>query len=97
MTGIGFSLVALALGNFVIGLGMLAPAGMMADLSAGLGVTVGAVGMLISFGAAVVCLSPPLVAWITSRVDRRKLLSGIMLWIAVGHFASALAPAASRS
>jgi predicted MFS family arabinose efflux permease len=92
MTSIGFSLVALALGNFVIGLGMLAPAGMMADLSAGLGVTVGAVGLLISFGAAVVCLSPPLVAWATSRVDRRKLLSGIMLWVAVGHFASALAP-----
>jgi predicted MFS family arabinose efflux permease len=92
MTGIGFSLVALALGNFVIGLGMLAPAGMMADLSAGLGVTVGAVGMLISFGAAVVCLSPPLVAWATSRVDRRSLLSAIMLWVAVGHFASALAP-----
>lgn len=92
MTGSGFSLVALALGNFVIGLGMLAPAGMMADLSAGLGVTIGAVGLLISFGAAVVCLSPPLVAWVTSRVDRRKLLSGIMLWVAVGHFASALAP-----
>jgi DHA1 family inner membrane transport protein len=91
MTGSGFSLAALALGNFVIGLAMLAPAGMMPDLSAGLGVTVGAVGLLISFGAAVVCLSPPLVAWVTSRVDRRKLLGGIMLWVAVGHFASALA------
>jgi DHA1 family inner membrane transport protein len=39
-----------------------------------------------------VCLSPPLVAWVTSRVDRRALLSGVMLWVAVGHFASALAP-----
>jgi predicted MFS family arabinose efflux permease len=92
MMGSGFSLVALAFGNFVIGLGMLAPAGMMADLSSGLGVTIGAVGLLISLGAAVVCLSPPLVAWATSRVDRRTLLSGVMLWIAVGHVASALAP-----
>jgi predicted MFS family arabinose efflux permease len=52
----------LALGNFVIGLSMLAPAGMMADLSSGFGVTIGAVGLLISLGAAVVCLSPPVVA-----------------------------------
>jgi predicted MFS family arabinose efflux permease len=86
------SLAALALGNFVIGLSMLAPAGMMADLSSGFGVSVGAVGLLISLGAAVVCLSPPLVAWATSRVDRRALLSAVMLWVAVGHLASALAP-----
>src|ERR1041385_9132981 len=86
------SLAALALGNFVIGLGMLAPAGMMADLSAGFGVSIGAVGLLISLGAAVVCLSPPLVAWATSRIDRRALLSALMLWVAVGHFGSALAP-----
>jgi predicted MFS family arabinose efflux permease len=86
------SLAALALGNFVIGLSMLAPAGMMTDLSTGFGVTIGAVGLLISLGAAVVCLSPPLVAWATSRVDRRALLSAVMLWVAVGHIASALAP-----
>jgi len=92
MIGNRLSLIALALGNFVIGLSMLAPAGMMADLSVGFDVTIGAVGLLISFGAAVVCLSPPLVAWVTSGADRRVLLSAIMLWVAVGHFASALAP-----
>ena len=92
MMGNRFSLIALALGNFVIGLSMLAPAGMMAELSVGLGVTIGAVGLLISLGAAVVCLSPPLVAWVTSRVDRRALLSAVMLWVTVGHLASALVP-----
>jgi DHA1 family inner membrane transport protein len=92
MIGSRFSLVGLALGNFVIGLSMLAPAGMMADLALGLGVPIGAVGLLISLGAAVVCLSPPLVAWVTSRIDRRMLLSAILLWVAVGHIASALAP-----
>jgi predicted MFS family arabinose efflux permease len=54
MMGTRSSLAALALGNFVIGLSMLAPAGMMADLSSGLGVTIGAVGLLISLGDAVV-------------------------------------------
>jgi DHA1 family inner membrane transport protein len=92
MIGSRFSLVGLALGNFVIGLSMLAPAGMMADLALGLGVPIGAVGLLISLGAAVVCLSPPLAAWVTSRIDRRMLLSAILLWVAVGHIASALAP-----
>lgn len=87
-----FLLGALALGNFVIGLGMLAPAGMMADLSSGLGVSIGAVGLLLSLGAAVVCLSPPLVAWGTSRIDRRLLLSVMVVWFAAGHVASALAP-----
>jgi DHA1 family inner membrane transport protein len=87
-----FPLVALALGNFVIGLSILAPAGMMPELASGFGVSIGTVGLLISLGAAVVCLSPPLVAWVTSRADRRLLLSVIMLWVAIGHIASALAP-----
>jgi predicted MFS family arabinose efflux permease len=87
-----FSIVALALGNFVVGLSILLPMGMLAELSSGLGVTIGTVGLLISLGAGMVCVSPPLVAWITSRIDRRTLLSSILLWLALGHIASALAP-----
>ncbi len=87
-----FSLVALALGNFVVGLSILLPTGMLAELSLGLGVPIGTVGLLISLGAGVVCVSPPLVAWITSRIDRRVLLSSILLWLALGHVASAFAP-----
>lgn len=87
-----FSLVALALGNFVVGLSILLPTGMLAELSLGLGVPIATVGLLISLGAGVVCVSPPLVAWITSRIDRRVLLSSILLWLALGHVASAFAP-----
>jgi DHA1 family inner membrane transport protein len=87
-----FSIVALALGNFVVGLSILLPTGMLAELSLGLGVTIGTVGLLISLGAGVVCVSPPMVAWITSRVERRTLLSVILLWLALGHMASAFAP-----
>jgi predicted MFS family arabinose efflux permease len=46
-----FSLIALALGNFVVGLSILLPTGMLAELSFGLGVTIGTVGLLISLGA----------------------------------------------
>jgi DHA1 family inner membrane transport protein len=87
-----FSIVALALGNFAVGLSILLPTGMLAELSLGLGVTIGTVGLLISLGAGVVCVSPPMVAWITSRVERRTLLSVILLWLALGHMASAFAP-----
>jgi predicted MFS family arabinose efflux permease len=87
-----FSIVTLVLGNFVIGLSLLLPTGMLTELSVGLGVPIGTVGLLISLGAGVVCVSPPLVAWITSRIERRTLLSAILLWVAVGHVASAFAP-----
>jgi predicted MFS family arabinose efflux permease len=65
---------------------------MLTELSFGLGVTIGTAGLLISFGAGVVCVSPPLVAWITSRIERRTLLSAILLWLTLGHIASAFAP-----
>jgi predicted MFS family arabinose efflux permease len=87
-----YSIVALALGNLVVGLSILLPTGMLAELSLGLDVPIGTVGLLISLGAGVVCVSPPLVAWITSRIDRRELLSSILLSLALGHIASAFAP-----
>jgi DHA1 family inner membrane transport protein len=87
-----FSIITLVLGNFVVGLSLLLPTGMLTELSVGLGVPIGTVGLLISLGAGVVCVSPPLVAWITSRIERRTLLSAILLWLAVGHIASAFAP-----
>jgi MFS transporter, DHA1 family, inner membrane transport protein len=90
--GTQFSMVALALGNFVVGLSILLPMGMLSDLSAGLSVPIGTVGLLVSLGAGVVCVSPPLVAWITSRIERRALLSAILLWLVIGHTASAFAP-----
>jgi MFS transporter, DHA1 family, inner membrane transport protein len=92
VSGRHFSIAALALGNFVIGISILLPTGMMAELASGLDVSVGAIGLLISLGAVVVCVSPPLVASITSRLDRRLLLGLIMLWLALAHMASAFAP-----
>jgi DHA1 family inner membrane transport protein len=82
----------LALGNFVIGLGILAPAGMMADLSTGFDVTIGAVGLLISLGAAGFAFRRR--SWRGRRVASidAALLSAVMLWVAVGRIASALAP-----
>src|SRR5262245_35939090 len=77
-------------GNFIIGTGILLPAGMMNDLAAGLGVSVAKGGSLIWAGAIVIGASAPLIAAVTSEVDRRLLLTGSLLLYVIGHLLSAL-------
>jgi DHA1 family inner membrane transport protein len=83
---------SLMLGNFVTGVAVLAPAGMLNELSAGLGVSIQQAGWLVTFGAIVMCFGSPLMAWATTHVDRRTLLTGTLAVIALGHIASAIAP-----
>ncbi len=79
-------------GNFVTGLAVMSPAGMLADLATGLGVSVYPASLLITFGAVLLCIGSPLMTWLTSTVDRRLLLSGSMLGVAVAHAAAFVAP-----
>ncbi|MGB6119003.1 MAG: MFS transporter [Mesorhizobium sp.] len=83
---------ALLLGNFVIGLSIVGPAGMVDPLAADFGIAVASAAFLITGGAVVLCIGSPLVAWGTSTIDRRLLLSATMAVLAVCHVASALAP-----
>jgi predicted MFS family arabinose efflux permease len=80
------------LGNVVTGCSVLAPAGMLADLSAGLDVSIRTAGLLVTFGAIVLCIGSPVTAWLTSRIERRTLLAGTIAVLALANFASALAP-----
>jgi predicted MFS family arabinose efflux permease len=82
----------LMLGNFVTALSIMNPAGMLSDLSHGLGVSIRDVSLLVTFGAVVLFLGSPLMVWATSGVDRRRLLSVAVLAIVLGHIASMLAP-----
>jgi predicted MFS family arabinose efflux permease len=83
---------ALMLGNIVTGCSVLAPAGMLPELSAGLAVSIHAAGLLITFGAITLCVGSPLTAWLTSRIERRLLLTTTLAVLAVGNLASAFAP-----
>ena len=83
---------SLLLGNFVVGTSVLAPTGMLNELSAGFAITIREASLLITFGAVVMCVGSPLLAWWTSRIDRRALLAGSLALIAIGHLASAYAP-----
>ena len=82
--------LALLCGNFITGLSVLAPAGMLTELSDGLGVTVRDIGLLVTYGAVVLCVCSPVVSWLTARVGRRLLMSGTLAIIAAGHLLSAV-------
>jgi DHA1 family inner membrane transport protein len=83
---------ALMLGNVVTGCAVLAPAGMLKELSDGLDVSIRTAGLLITFGAIVLCVGSPLTAWLTSRIERRKLLAATLAILALTNIASAFAP-----
>lgn len=87
-----FAPTALMFGNIITGCSVLAPAGMLSELSSGLGVTVRDAGLLITFGAIVLCIGSPLTAWLTSRIERRTLLAATLGVLALTNAASAFAP-----
>ena len=87
-----FAPTALMLGNIVTGCSVLAPAGMLGELSSGLDVSIRTAGLLITFGAIVLCIGSPVTAWLTSRIERRTLLTVTLAVLAFTNFASAFAP-----
>ncbi len=80
---------ALMLGNFVTGCTILAPAGMLVELSRDLGVSIREASLLITFGAVILCIGSPLTAWLTGRFDRRLLLAATVVVMLFGNLASA--------
>ena len=80
------------LGNIVTGTSVFAPAGMFNELSSGLDVSVRGAALLITFGAVVLCIGSPLTAWLTSRIERRTLLTATLALLALCNAASAFAP-----
>jgi DHA1 family inner membrane transport protein len=82
----------LMLGNFATGLCILAPAGMLTVLADGLNAGIRETGLLVTFGAVILCFGSPIVAWLTTRIDRRTLLASSLAFMVIGQAASAFAP-----
>lgn len=82
------SLWLLAFGNFLIGTGVLMPAAMLTDLSTSFRVDVRTTGHLLLVTGLVIGIGAPVLATLTSKLDRRILLTGILLLNAAGHMAS---------
>src|SRR5262249_56455387 len=87
-----FAPTALMLGNVVTGCAVLAPAGMLAELSQGLDVSIRTAGLLITFGAVVLCIGSPVTAWLTRRIERRRLLVATLAVMALCNLGSPFPP-----
>ena len=83
---------ALMFGNFVIGCGVMAPAGTLNDIAHSLDVSVPIAGQLIAIAAATMAFGAPLLAGWVAGFDRRRLLALALLWYGAGHALSALMP-----
>ena len=86
------ALWAFMFGNFIIGTGVLLPAGLLNFLMTDFNLTASQAGRLMLVGGIVVGIGAPVFAALTSRVERRFLLTAALLLYAAGHFASALVP-----
>ena len=83
--------IPLMLGNFATGVSILAPAGMLTVLADGLNVGIRDTGLLVTYGAIILCFGSPIVAWLTTRIERRLLLAGTLAVLVIGQAASAFA------
>jgi MFS transporter, DHA1 family, inner membrane transport protein len=84
--------LAFTFGNFVIGTGVMLVPGMLVVLATDLGATVPQTALLITIAAIGMCVGSPVLAMMTSRIDRRTLLAGSLVLYAVGHVLCAFAP-----
>ncbi|MGL6211479.1 MAG: MFS transporter [Paracoccaceae bacterium] len=84
------ALWALLFGNLLIGTGVLLPAGLLSVMMADLGVSAGTAGLLITVGGLVVGFGAPLLAGMTSQVDRRRLLGFALGLYVAGHVGAAV-------
>lgn len=84
--------ISLLIANFIAGIAILGPAGMLPQLAGGLGVSVPSAGLLVTVGGVVLCIGSPLMVWATSAIERRRLLGGALIAVGVTQLVSALAP-----
>ncbi|PYI56928.1 MFS transporter [Paenibacillus flagellatus] len=86
----------LALGSFAIGTEGFMIGGLLPTLAAALHVSTAAAGQLVTAFSLVYAVSSPLLTTLTGRMERRKLLFGSLLLLAVGNvvcgFASSYGP-----
>jgi MFS transporter, DHA1 family, inner membrane transport protein len=80
------------LGNFIIGTGILLPAGLLNALTAEYKIAPSSAGLLMLVGGIVVAIGAPLFAGMTSSINRRTLLTGALTLYGAGHILSALTP-----
>ncbi|MUN62110.1 MFS transporter [Kocuria sediminis] len=91
-TGTRFAILALALGGFGVGTTEFASMGLLPFIAEDFGASIPALAHSISLYALGVVVGAPLITTLTSRVERKTLLLGLMAAFTVGNALSAAAP-----
>ncbi|MFC8436219.1 MFS transporter [Streptomyces sp. NPDC057253] len=86
------ALLALAVGAFGLGTTEFVMMGLLPDVADDLGISIPTAGHLVSAYALGVVIGAPLLAAVTARMSRRKVLIGLMGLFVIGNAASAFAP-----
>jgi MFS transporter, DHA1 family, inner membrane transport protein len=86
------ALLALAVGAFGIGTTEFVMMGLLPDVADDLHISIPTAGHLVSAYAIGVVIGAPLLAAVTARMPRRKVLIGLMVLFVAGNALSALAP-----
>ncbi|GAB2487011.1 MFS transporter [Jatrophihabitans fulvus] len=84
--------VSVALGSFAIILSEFLPIGVLPSIAAGLGVGIGTAGLMVVLTGLSAAVAAPVVTVATSRVDRRRVLLGLVVLLIVSDGLAALAP-----
>lgn len=90
-SGNTLALWMLMFGNFIIGTGILLPAGLLNDFTAAFSISPSKAGMMLFVGGLVVGIGAPVFAALTSRIERRVILAAALMLYAGGHAAAAVA------
>ncbi|MEW9553990.1 MFS transporter [Nonomuraea sp. NPDC050783] len=85
-------LYSLAVGNFALGTGMFVTAGLLPPISADLGVSRSAAGQLMTVFALAYAVLSPVLAALTARLSRKRLLLLALGVFVAGNALTALAP-----
>ncbi|MBX6396090.1 MAG: MFS transporter [Alicyclobacillaceae bacterium] len=86
------AVLALAVSIFVIGSAELLPMGLLIPIADQYGLSVSTAGLLVTEYALGVAVGGPLLTAATGRVDRKRLVVGLLLLFVSGSLLSALAP-----
>lgn len=89
------ALLALAVGAFGIGTTEFVMMGLLPEVAGDLGVSIPTAGHLVSAYALGVVVGAPLLAAVTARMERRRVLLGLMALFVLGNGLSTLAPSNS--
>ncbi|WP_406490418.1 MFS transporter [Streptomyces sp. NBC_01604] len=86
------SVIAIALGSFSVVVAEFVPVGALPQISAGLGVSEGTAGLLVTLPAITGAIAAPAATVLMRRLDRRLAIIGLTALIAVSLGLSAVAP-----